>query len=50
LEQVYTGALPERPFGLTGVWGTATSNPFTHPEDSLCRTRARCCGCSRAAA
>ena len=35
LEQVYTGALPERPFGLTGVWGTATSNPFTHPEDCI---------------
>ncbi len=35
MERVYAGALPERPFGLTGVWGTATSNPFTHPEDCI---------------
>ncbi len=35
LEAIYEGALPERPFGLTGVWGTATSHSFTHPEDCI---------------
>ncbi len=35
LDCLYAGELLERPFGLSGVWGTATSNSFTHPEDCI---------------